>query len=94
MRIRVDHEPLAQSIADLADTAQQVRTILGALDSEVSELTQLWTGHAQEAYSRAQREWNECADGMQTALASAATAAARAQARTREAEAHVAALWG
>jgi WXG100 family type VII secretion target len=93
MRIRVEHEPLAQSIADLADTAQQVRVILGDLDSEISELRQLWSGHAQEAYSRAHSEWNECADGMQIALTSAITAAARAQARTREAEAHVASLW-
>ena len=53
----------------------------------------LWTGQAHEAYSRAQREWTECADGMQTALTSAATAAARAHARTRDAEAHVATLW-
>ena len=93
MRIRVDHEPLAQSIATLADTAQQIRALLEDLDSETTELKHLWTGRAQEAYSRAQRDWTECADAMQTALTSAATAAARAQARTRDAEAHVATLW-
>ncbi|WP_431075447.1 WXG100 family type VII secretion target [Microbacterium phyllosphaerae] len=93
MRIRVEHEPLAQSIAILADTVQQIRALLEDLDSEASGLGQLWAGHAQEAYGRAHREWNECADAMQTALTSAATAAARAQARTREAEAHVAGLW-
>jgi len=93
MRIRVDHEPLAQSIATLTDTAQQIRDTLDALDAEVSALTDHWTGHAQHAYTRAQQEWTACADGMQTALTCAATAAARAQARTREAEAHVAGLW-
>lgn len=93
MRIRVEHEPLAQSIAVLADTAQQIRALLEDLDSEAHGLRHLWAGHAQEAYSRAHREWNECADAMQTALTGAATAAARAQARTREAEARVAALW-
>lgn len=92
MRIRVDHEPLAQSVAVLADTADRIRGLLDELDSEASGLRQLWTGHAQ-AYSRAQREWTECADAMQTALTSAATAAARAQARSREAEARVAGLW-
>lgn len=93
MRIRVEHEPLAQSVATLADTAQQIRALLDDLDSEASGLRQLWTGQAQEAYSRAHREWTECADAMQTALTSAATAAAHAQARTRDAEAHVATLW-
>lgn len=93
MRIRVDHEPLAQSIAVLADTAERIRDLLDDLDAEVSGLRQQWTGHAQEAYVRAQREWTDCAEAMQTALASAAIAAARAQARTREAEAHVATLW-
>lgn len=93
MRIRVEHEPLAQSIAVLADTADRIRGLLDELDSEASGLRQLWTGQAQEAYSRAQREWTECADAMQTALTSAAAAAARAQARTRDAEAHVASLW-
>ncbi|WP_311245493.1 WXG100 family type VII secretion target [Microbacterium sp. WCS2018Hpa-23] len=93
MRIRVDHEPLAQSIAVLADTAQQIRALLDDLDSEATELKHLWTGHARDAYSRAHREWNDCAAAMHTALTSAATAAARAQARTREAEAHVAGLW-
>ncbi|KQR48122.1 hypothetical protein ASF87_04135 [Microbacterium sp. Leaf161] len=93
MRIRVDHEPLAQSIAVLADTAERIRGLLDDLDGEVSGLRQQWTGHAQEAYVRAQREWTDCADAMQTALTSAATAAARAQARTRDAEARVASLW-
>ncbi|QDE36096.1 WXG100 family type VII secretion target [Microbacterium foliorum] len=93
MRIRVDHEPLAQSIAVLADTAQRIRDLLDGLDAEVSGLRQQWTGHAQEAYVRAQHEWTDCADAMQSALTSAATAAVRAQARTREAEAHVAGLW-
>lgn len=93
MRIRVEHEPLAQSIAVLADTADRIRGLLDELDSEASGLRQLWTGHAKEAYSHAQREWTECADAMQTALTSAATAAARAQARTRDAEARVASLW-
>ncbi|WP_372984117.1 WXG100 family type VII secretion target [Microbacterium sp.] len=93
MRIRVEHEPLAQSIATLADTAQQIRALLDDLDAEATGLRHLWTGAAKDAYSRAHREWNECADGMQTALTSAATAAARAQARTRETEAHVADLW-
>lgn len=93
MRIRVEHEPLSESIAVLADTADRIRGLLDELDSEASGLRQLWTGHAQEAYSHAQREWTECADAMQTALTSAATAAARAQARTRDAEARVASLW-
>ncbi|AQY02822.1 MULTISPECIES: WXG100 family type VII secretion target [Microbacterium] len=93
MRIRVDHQPLAQSIAVLADTADRIRGLLDELESEAFGLRQLWTGQAHEAYSRAQREWTECADGMQTALTSAATAAARAHARTRDAEAHVATLW-
>ncbi|MEV7611027.1 WXG100 family type VII secretion target [Microbacterium sp. NPDC089320] len=93
MRIRVEHEPLAESIASLADTAQRIRDLLDGLEREVSELHGLWTGQADEAYARAQREWTACAADMQAALVSAATAAARAQARTRDAEAQVAALW-
>ncbi len=93
MRIRVEHEPLAESIASLADTAQCIRDLLGLLDSEVSQLNDLWNGRAQEACTRAQHEWNTCADAMQSALTDAANAAARAQARTREAETRVAALW-
>ncbi|WP_447913787.1 hypothetical protein [Microbacterium phyllosphaerae] len=41
MRIRVDHEPLAQSIATLADTAQQIQALLEDLDSEATELKHL-----------------------------------------------------
>ncbi|MCI1018623.1 WXG100 family type VII secretion target [Microbacterium sp. C5A9] len=93
MRIRVEHEPLAESIAALADTAQRIRDHLDELEGEVAELNDAWTGRANEAYARAQRDWTTCADDMRAALVSAATAAARAQARTREAEARVAALW-
>lgn len=93
MRIRVEHEPLAQSVAALADTAQRIRDLLDELEAEVAELNDAWTGHAHEAYARAQREWSTCAAEMRAALLNAATAAARAQARTREAEARVAALW-
>lgn len=93
MRIRVEHEPLAQSIAALAETAEHIQGLLDALDAEVAGLRRGWTGRAQVAYVRAQREWAICADGMRAALTSAATAAARAQARARDAEAQVAALW-
>jgi len=93
MRIRVEHEPLAESIAALADTAQRIRDHLDELEAEVAELNDAWTGRANEAYTRAQRDWTTSAADMRAALVSATTAAARAQARTREAEARVAALW-
>ncbi len=93
MRIRVDHEPLAESIAALADAAQHIRDLLAALDDEVQTVRAQWGGSAQEAYVRAQHEWTACADAMQTGLSRAATAAARAQSRARQAEAHAAALW-
>lgn len=93
MRIRVEHEPLAQSIAALADSARCIRALLDDLDAEIAGLDGLWAGRAREAYERAQREWTACAAAMQSALTDAAIAAARAQARTREAEARVATLW-
>ncbi|WP_314428396.1 WXG100 family type VII secretion target [uncultured Microbacterium sp.] len=93
MRIRVEHSPLAESIASLADAAQCIRELLDSLEADISELNDLWTGQANEAYDRAHREWSACAADMHSALVSAATAAARAQARTRDAEAQVAALW-
>lgn len=93
MHIRVEHEPLAESIAVLADTAQRIRDLLDELETEAAALHGLWTGRANAAYAHAQRDWAACADDMHATLVSAASAAARALARAREAEAQVAALW-
>ena len=41
MRIRVDHQPLAQSIAVLADTADRIRGLLDELESEAVSYTHL-----------------------------------------------------
>ncbi|MGF9660174.1 hypothetical protein AAIH18_22340, partial [Pantoea agglomerans] len=38
MRIRVDHEPLAQSIATLANTADRISGVLEELDAYVQVL--------------------------------------------------------
>ncbi|WP_194763197.1 WXG100 family type VII secretion target [Microbacterium sp. UFMG61] len=70
-----------------------MRELLDGLEADISELNDLWTGQANQAFDRAQREWSACAADMRSALISAATAAARTQARSREAEAQVAALW-
>lgn len=93
MHIRVEHSSLADSIASLADAAQSIRELLDGLEADISELNDLWTGQANQAFDRAQRERSACAADMRSALVSAVTAAARAQARSREAEAQVAALW-
>lgn len=56
--ISVRPQMVGQLSADIANNAKGISQELDSLDSQVRALIDQWDGSAQEAYYRAQNDWN------------------------------------
>lgn len=64
-------QALAQSVGN---ASKNINDRLTDLEQAVSKLRQSWSGEAQEAYDRAQRDWNGKIGELNTLLARISTA--------------------
>ncbi|GAA4844252.1 WXG100 family type VII secretion target [Saccharopolyspora rosea] len=62
--IKVDFGQLSQAADDLGKTASKIEQELDQLEQFLKPLIATWEGSAQEAYHRAQDEWNKAAHNM------------------------------
>jgi WXG100 family type VII secretion target len=71
MRVAVNHDAVADTVARLALTVREFERALDTLDAEVKTLQAAWNGDAQTAYERAHGDWSASIHGMKALLAEA-----------------------
>ncbi|KQO95844.1 WXG100 family type VII secretion target [Leifsonia sp. Leaf264] len=91
--LRVEFDAVAATATRLADASSGIREELAALDGRVAGLRAIWTGEAQEAYLRAQADWNGQMAELTTLLADAAAELSAAERRYQHAEHANASRW-
>jgi WXG100 family type VII secretion target len=93
MRVAVDHDAVADTVARLALTVRGLERELDALDAAATQLKAAWTGDAQNAYARAHREWSAAIRDMKALLAEATRRLITANAISRETAATATGVW-
>ncbi|MFF1539701.1 WXG100 family type VII secretion target [Microbacterium sp. NPDC058269] len=93
MRVAVDHDAVAATVAQLALTVRGLERELDALDAAATQLKDTWTGDAQNAYERAHREWSAAICDMKTLLAEATLRLITANAISGETAATATGVW-
>ncbi|MDQ1129712.1 WXG100 family type VII secretion target [Microbacterium sp. SORGH_AS_0888] len=93
MTLTFDPDRHAETLANLRQATATIQEELEALDRAVATLRGQWSGVAQAAYDREQREWTGSMNRMRSALQNTTDAAQAAGDRLTQAEADVTALW-
>ncbi len=93
MRVAVDHDAVADTVARLALTVRGFEHELDTLDASATQLKAAWTGDAQNAYARAHREWSAAIRDMKALLAEATRRLLTANAISRETAATATSVW-
>jgi WXG100 family type VII secretion target len=75
---RVDPEALANAVQRMAEFQRYAESMLGEIDSLVTNLHATWTGEAASAHAEAHRHWARGEAMMREALARLRTAGATA----------------
>lgn len=94
MKVTVNHDAVAGTVARLALAVHAFEQDLEALDAEVARLRASWSGDAQRAYERAQGEWSTAISDMKTLLAEATRRLISANSISMETAAAAACVWG
>ena len=84
--LKVTFGALDTAAADIQTSANQIRSRLDQLDSELAPLRADWTGAASEAYQTAKAEWTRAITDMQALLAQIGTAVNQSNADYQSAE--------
>lgn len=93
MRVAVNHDAVAATVAQLALTVRGFEHELDALDAAATPLKDAWSGDAQNAYERAHREWSAAIRNMKSVLADATRRLITANAISGETAATATGVW-
>lgn len=91
--VAVDFDEVLALAGTLGAAADEMASILDALDAEVYVLRLDWNGEAAAAYDAAQREWSARLESLRTILAAIERSTEAVEAEYRTAEREVVALW-
>ncbi|MET7685124.1 WXG100 family type VII secretion target [Streptomyces maremycinicus] len=91
--IHVEYNHVEQGVEDLIQQTRAIETTLDNLEAELGELKATWQGSDAQAYTDAQRDWNNAVIAMEQLLMSHATLLGEVSNNYRQTENSLTQMW-